>query len=175
MKTNSSSGFCFPVNSNDNSCTCGLDRRAFLQRCLAFAGGCACCLPAGSLLAREPVTPITTLVSPGCRRSKVKVAKLYLGVPNAHWPTPKMDLEGEHKRYETWFGQRQKEFADVDFFVDQLVTKKEEFSPLKDRLQDADGILLIHLSMGMGGVIREVLTVKRPTVLFAAPYSGRVR
>jgi hypothetical protein len=172
MKANSSSGFCFSKSSNNKSNTCGLDRRVFLQRCLAFAGGCACCIAPGALWARESAKSVTTLVSPGCRRSKVKVAKLYLGVPNAHWPTPKMDLEGEKQRYEAWFGQRQKEFADVDFYVNQLVTKKEEFSPLKEKLQEADGILLIHLSMGMGGVIREVLTVKRPTMLFAAPYSG---
>ena len=37
----------------------------------------------------------TTLISPGCRRSKVKVAKLYLGKPKAHWPTPEMDVEAE--------------------------------------------------------------------------------
>ena len=150
----------------------GLARRAFLQRSLTFAGGCALCLHAGGAFALASPAATTTLVSPGCRRSKVKVAKVYLGVPKAHWPTPTMELEAERRRYEAVFGQMRREFADVDFFVNTLVTKKEELGELPARLREADGVLLIHLSMGMGEVIRELLTVKRPTVLFAAPYSG---
>ena len=150
----------------------GLDRRTFLQHSLALAGGCACCLHAGSVFARQSTPSPTTLISPGCRRSKVKVAKLYLGVPKGPWPTPTMDLEGEHQRYETTFARSMKDFADVDFFVNKLVTTKEDLSAVQDQLRQADGILLIHLSMGIGGIVREVLTAKRPTVLFAAPYSG---
>jgi hypothetical protein len=151
----------------------GLNRRTFLQRSLVLTGGCAFCLHAGNLFAvPSTTTTTTTLISPGCRRSKVKVAKLYLGVPKAHWPTPNMDLEDEMKRYEITFGEMKKDFADVDFFVNQLVSKKEELADIKEKLQEADGILLIHLSMGVSGSIREILTAKRPTVLFAAPYSG---
>lgn len=150
-----------------------MNRRTFLQRSLVLTGGCAFCLQAGNLLAVPSTsTTTTTLISPGCRRSKVKVAKLYLGVPKAHWPTPNMDLEGEMKRYEAAFGQMKKEFADVDFVVNQLVTKKADLTDIQCGLQEADGVLLIHLSMGVGGLIREILTARRPTVLFAAPYSG---
>ena len=171
MKTNPLPFCPCDTDSRYESPAIGMDRRAFLQRSLTFAGGCAVCLHAGRVFAQvSPAT--TTLISPGCRRSKVKVAKLYLGVPNAHWPTPKMDLEAEMKRYEAAFAQMQKDFADVDFFVNKLVTKKEDLSDVQAKLPEADGVLLIHLSMGMAGVIREVLTVKRPTVLFAAPYSG---
>ncbi len=150
----------------------GLDRRAFLQRSLAFAGGCAFCLHGAGVFASPSTAPITTLVSPGSRRSKVKVAKLYLGVPKAHWPTPTMDLEQERQRYEAAFGKMSKDFADVDFTVNTLVTRKEDLGAVQARLPAADGVLLIHLSMGMGEAIREVLAAKRPTVLFAAPYSG---
>ncbi len=160
------------TNVHDRVLVRGLDRRAFLQRSLILAGGCACCLRAGTLFARQSAPPVTTLISPGCRRSKVKVAKLYLGVPKAHWPTPKMDLEDEMQRYEAAFGQMKKDFADVDFFVNQIVSKKEDLSAVREKLQEADGILLIHLSMGVHAVIREVLAAKRPTLLFAAPYSG---
>jgi len=159
------------TNVHDRVLVRGLDRRAFFQRSLILAGGCACCLRAGTLFARQSAPPVTTLISPGCRRSKVKVAKLYLGVPKAHWPTPKMDLEGEMQRYEAAFGQMKKDFADVDFFVNQIVSKKEDLSGVMEKLQEADGVLLIHLSMGVRAVIREVLAAKRPTLLFAAPYS----
>jgi hypothetical protein len=149
-----------------------LDRRSFLRHSLAAAGGCAFCLPADNLLALQASPNTAALISPGCRRSKVRVAKLYLGVPRALWPTPKMDLDAEMRRYEAFFRQAQKDFADVEFCTNQLVTKKDDLVALQGKLQDADGILLIHLSMGMGAVVREVLAVKKPTVLFAAPYSG---
>jgi L-arabinose isomerase len=35
-----------------------------------------------------------------------------------------------------------------------------------------DGILVIHLSMGITEMLKEVIACQRPTMLFAAPYSG---
>jgi hypothetical protein len=173
MNKDASSLLSFSTDTQHQAVAHGLDRRRFLQRSLVAAGGCAFCMHAGNLLALPSTrTTTTNLISPGCRRSKVKVAKLYLGVPKAHWPTPNMDLEGEMQRYEAAFGQMKKDLADVDFFVNQVVSKKEDLADIKGKLQEADGVLLIHLSMGVGGIIREILTLKRPTVLFAAPYSG---
>jgi hypothetical protein len=149
-----------------------LDRRSFLRQSLALAGGCACCLHAGNLLALPTSSGLTTLISPGCRRSKVKIAKIYLGTPKAHWPTPKMDLETERNRYEAEFTRMDKEFADVEFVTNQLVTKKEELAGLPARVQAAEGVLIIHLSIGVGGVLQEILALKKPTMIFAAPYSG---
>ena len=112
------------------------------------------------------------LVSPGCRTSKVKVAKVYLGRPKAHWPMPAMDLQEEMARYEAEFARMGNDFADVEFVTNDLVTKPEEAAALKDRLQSADGVLAIHLSMGIMGILPHVLAAGKPTVLFAAPYSG---
>jgi L-arabinose isomerase len=153
-------------------CAGRLDRRSFLRQSLAVAGGCACCLNAGSLFAVPTSTGLTTLISPGCRRSKVKVAKIYLGTPKAHWPTPNMDIEAERNRYEAEFVRMSKEFCDVEFVTNQLVTKPEEFTALRDKIAAADGLLVIHLSMHVGGVLKEILAAKKPTMLFAAPYSG---
>jgi hypothetical protein len=149
-----------------------LDRRSFLRQSLALAGGCAWCLHAGNLFALPNSSGLTTLVSPGCRRSKVKVAKIYLGTPKAHWPTPQMDIEAERGRYEAEFARLGKEFADVDFVTNQLVTKNEDLAGLRDKLQAADGVLVIHLSMHVGAVLKEILAVNKPTMVFAAPYSG---
>jgi L-arabinose isomerase len=129
-------------------------------------------LSAGSLFALPTSSGLTTLVSPGCRRSKVKVAKIYLGTPRAHWPTPNMDIEAERNRYEAEFARMSKEFADVEFVTNQLVTKPEELIALREKIEAADGILVIHLSMHVGGVVKEILAAKKPTMLFAAPYSG---
>lgn len=64
------------------------------------------------------------------------------------------------------------EFADIDFVVNELVTSPEQVAQFSDKIKGADGILLIHLSMGIGNTIREILKFQRPTMLFAAPYSG---
>ncbi len=170
MKT--AQGFSPHTIPQHNSLAAGLNRRAFVRQSLALAGGCACCLGAGSLFAVPTASGVTTLVSPGCRRSKVKVAKIYLGTPKAHWPTPNMDLAAERSRYEAEFARMGKEFTDVEFVTDQLVTKPEELAGLRNKLEAADGVLAIHLSMHVGGVLKELLASKKPTMLFAAPYSG---
>jgi hypothetical protein len=56
--------------------------------------------------------------------------------------------------------------------TNHLVTKKEEVAGSLNQLKAADGVLAIHLSMGVSAVLKEVLAVKKPTMLFAAPYSG---
>jgi hypothetical protein len=112
------------------------------------------------------------LISPGCRKSKVKVARLYLGVPKAHYPNPALDLNAERRAYAARFARLSAELSDVDFFVDELVGQPEELAPLKNRLQQADGILAVHLTLHTLPVMKELLKVGRPTMLFSAPYSG---
>jgi hypothetical protein len=146
-----------------------MKRRQFLQVTMA---GSALCLGAGPLLGATSASGTTALVSPGCRRSKVRVARLYLGIPKALWPTPKLDINAERQIYETEFAKRPKDFADVDFAVSEMVTSAEQAKSVRDRLADVDGILAIHLSMGIPPILREVLAAGKPTVLYAAPYSG---
>jgi L-fucose isomerase-like protein len=138
---------------------------------MALAAGGACWLQTGGLLAAARSASNGLIISPGCRKSKVKVAKLYLGIPNAHWPTPKMDLEGEVKRYEGLLAKMHG-FSDVEFVTNQTLTKKEDVNAVREKLQTADGVLLIHLSMGVTETVREIVSLGKPTVLFAAPYSG---
>jgi L-fucose isomerase-like protein len=97
---------------------------------------------------------------------------MYLGKPGAHWPTPGLDLKAERRDYEASFAGIPGAFADVDFIVDTLVSDPREVEGLKDQIQSADGVLLIHLSMGVREIIEAILACGRPTALFAAPYSG---
>ena len=143
-----------------------LKRRDFLK---ATAAGCALCLGAPHVLAAGAPS---TLVSPGCRRSKVRVGKVYMGIPGALWPTPSMDIKAEMQRYEGEFARMKDQLYDVDFVVNELVTSPNEARNLKGKLKDVDGILAIHLSMGISDALGEILGVGKPTVLFAAPYSG---
>jgi len=146
-----------------------LKRRDFLR---SAAAGCALCIGLPRILTSGAYASTTRLVSPGCRRSKVRVGKVYMGRPNAHWPTPKMDLNAEVRRYEGEFRRMSEDLADVDFVVSELVTSPDEVRALKGKLADVDGILAIHLSMGITDALRELLAVGKPTMLFAAPYSG---
>jgi L-fucose isomerase-like protein len=66
----------------------------------------------------------------------------------------------------------QREFADVDFVVNNIISTKEQLAGIQEVLKNVDGILAIHLSMGVSDLLRGILELKQPTVLFAAPYSG---
>jgi len=145
-----------------------MERRQFLGTMMA---GSAILMGAGSMTGAQAQAGIS-IISPGCRTSKVKIAKLYLGIPKALWPTPVMDLAEERKRYEAEFDKRAKDFADCEFTVNELLTKPEEFAALKDRLADVDGVLAIHLSMGVSGILTNILAAGKPVMLIAAPYSG---
>jgi hypothetical protein len=146
-----------------------VQRREFIQAALA-AGGLALVGP--RLFAAESSFKAPKLISPGCRRSKVRVAKVYMGPNKGLWPTPKLDLKDEMQKYEGEFARINKDLTDVDFVCSELVTSPEQVKGLKDKLADVDGILLIHLSMGASGILNEILTAGKPTMLFAFPYSG---
>jgi hypothetical protein len=148
--------------------TISLVRRDFLK---VGAGACALCLAGGGILGGSAVAA-PMLISPGCRKSKVKIAKIYLGIPNAPWPTPKMDIQTEKQRYEDEFAGMGAEFADVDFTVNELVTTQEQAEAIKGKLDGVDGVLAIHLSMGVQGMLQPILSAGKPTCLFVAPYSG---
>jgi len=130
-----------------------IERRDFLK--LAAAGSAIC-------LGASPFCPSraaagSPIVSPGCRKSKVKVARIYLGKPKAHWPKPTLELKEEAARYDSEFARLGKAFADVEFVPTALVTTVEEARALREALQGVDGVLAIHLSMG----IMDLLPIER--------------
>lgn len=149
----------------------GLKRREFIQ--LAAAGSAMCA--AGPKL--WPFTAAgqgagSRLVSPGCRGTKVKVARLFVAIPRGNWPKPTLDLQQEIAFYKAEFARMKDEFADIDFAVDELVTSPAHVSALRDRLAKVDGILAIHLNIDVGDIFSEILAAARPTIIFARPYSG---
>lgn len=145
-----------------------VNRREFLQ---ITAGGVACWAGAG-FFASGARAAGSQLISPGCRRSKVQVARIYMGTAGGLWPKPKLSFQDEIRVYEAQFAQFGAEMADVDFVVDEIVTSADAVNRIKPRLQNVDGILVIHLSMGTGAILNEILSAGKPTALFALPYSG---
>ena len=147
----------------------GLKRREFLQ----IAGtGSAICLAAPGMLAFGAASAGTKLISAGCRRSKVKVARIYMGNSKGLWPKPNLDFQQEIKSYETEFGKLKEEFSDVEFVVDELVTRPERIGELSSRLENVDGILVVHLTLEVMPILKEILSLDKPTMVFAVPYSG---
>jgi len=144
-------------------------RREFLQMTLAGSAFCLCGL---SNLAFISGSTGPKLVSPGCRRTKVKVAKIYMGTSSGLWPKPDLDFKKEIQVYESEFDKLKDELYDVDFVVSELVTSPEEVITIKDRLKDVDGILAIHFTIGIMPILNEILSEGVPTMVFAVPYSG---
>ncbi|MFC2156302.1 twin-arginine translocation signal domain-containing protein [Acidobacteriota bacterium] len=146
-----------------------INRREFIK--LSAAGGAVCLAGPGMFIPGSGFSSDRP-ISPGCRKSKVKVAKIYLGQPQPHWPTPSLDLEKEVRFYESQFAKMKKDFSDVDFVVDQLVSSSEQIEQLKGKIQSADGILAIHLTIWTGGLMDSLQSFEKPTLFFSAPYSG---
>ncbi|MCL5281002.1 MAG: hypothetical protein M1376_13975 [Planctomycetes bacterium] len=144
-------------------------RREILR--LAAAGSLAC-LARPTIPALWAQTPPHGLVSPGARRSRVKVAKIYLGVPGSHYPNPDLDLKKEVQFYEAEFAKLKDELTDVEFVVQEMVSSVDQLNKWKNNLKDVDGILAIHLSLWTMPVLEEILRLGRPTMIFSAPYSG---
>ena len=112
------------------------------------------------------------IISPGCRTSKVRVARLYMGNPEGLWPKPALNFKEEMKFYRDRFQELKAELDDVEFVVDELVTSPSQVIALKDRLQSVDGILVIHLSLNVSPILEEILAADQPTMIFAVPFSG---
>lgn len=146
-----------------------MNRRQFMQR---GAAGSALCLGYPGILALGASSRGSRLVSPGCRRTKVKVARIYMGTSHGLWPKPDLNFRDEIGRYEAEFAKLKDQLYDVDFVVDELVTSVEKVRELKGRLKDLDGILAIHFNIGVRPILNEILSVGQPTVVFAVPYSG---
>jgi len=149
-----------------------IDRREFLK--LSVAGGALCLAGPGSLTGGMITKSQASrkIISPGCRGSKVKIAKIYMGLPAPHWPKPTLNLDKEIEFYEIQFAKFKHRLEDVDFVVNRLVSSPDQVEKLKDNLKNVDGILVIHLTIGIGRILDAILEVNTPKVVFAAPYSG---
>ncbi|MCE5252124.1 hypothetical protein LLG96_18135 [bacterium] len=105
-------------------------------------------------------------------KSSVRVCKLYCANPSGLWPKPKLDLQKEMIAYETEFAQLHDELADIDFIESRLITSPDQIAAMSKKLSDADGILVIHLQLGIMPILQEILKAGKPTIVFAVPYSG---
>ena len=146
-----------------------IGRREFLELSIA---GSALCFGGSYASASSTGQESSKLVSPGCRGTKVKVARIYMGNPKGLWPKPELNFKEEIRFYESEFAKLKDELSDVEFVVDELVTSPEQVDKLAGRLKKVDGILVIHLTLEIGPILDRILNIGRPTTVFAVPYSG---
>jgi hypothetical protein len=146
--------------------TTATSRRCFLKSAAAgvFASGTFLSLA-------ERLTAVTAVpsLSP---KNKVRVGKVYLGHARPGWPMAKVDVNADMKRFEDNLAKLDHGLADVEFVEGGLITTDQQLAEAKTKFKDVDGILAIHLTMGIGAQLQSLLDLNIPTVLFALPYSG---
>ncbi len=76
------------------------------------------------------------------------------------------------RSYQPLFDQLKDELADVEFPLDRLITSPQEAESIREELKKMDGVLVIHLSIGVHAILTKILEAGRPTMVFAIPYSG---
>ena len=146
--------------------TMDISRRCFLKTTAAGV------LSTSTLFTWAEQLPTVTPLSALAPKSKVRVGKIYLGNPHPGWPMSAVDLDAEIKRFETELARLGPALADVEFVEAGLVRDDPQLAAAKQKFQDVDGILALHLSMGVTHQLESLFELNRPIVLFSLPYTG---
>jgi L-fucose isomerase-like protein len=104
-------------------------------------------------------------------KTKVRVGKIYMGHPRPGWPTNTVDLDAEMQRFEKEMAKLPG-LADVEFVDGGLVGNAQQLAVAKEKFKDVSGILVLHLTMGIGGLVQSLMELNIPVMIFALPYSG---
>lgn len=103
---------------------------------------------------------------------QVRIHKIYVGKKGAAWPKPAFDPAAEVPKFEKVLADVEKQLGDVKFVGGDLVSTPAQADALGGKLKDADGILLIQLTLGVLPAMQRIVEVGRPTVVFSQPFSG---
>lgn len=142
----------------------GISRRCFLQ---TTAAGLA---SSGALLALAQRLAAAAAPELG-HKTKIRVGLVYAGHPHPGWPMPRVDLEAEVKRYEAELA-KMPGLADVEWVRGGLVSNGQQLAAAREKVKDTSGILVIHLTMGIGGIVEGLMATGLPVMIYAQPYSG---
>jgi hypothetical protein len=143
-----------------------ISRRCFLKSTAAGV------VSAGALAAlAERLSAATAPLALG-PKSKVRIGKLYLGHEHPGWPMAKVDVNADMKSFEANLAKLGAGLADVEFVEGGLIANEQQLAAAKDKFRSVDGILVIHLTMGIGSQLESLFELGKPVVLFALPYSG---
>ncbi len=141
-------------------------RRCFLK---SSAAGVLACGALGGLA--ERLTAATASPELGLT-SKVRIGKIYLGHEHPGWPSHTVDVPAEMKRYEGELAKLAPRMADIEFVNAGLVQGEAALAKAKEQFKNVDGILVMHLTMGIGAQLQRLMELGIPVALFSLPYTG---
>jgi hypothetical protein len=131
----------------------------------ALVAGCAVAQRAGQATA-EAGAPPRPLMPP------VKIHRVYVGMRGQAWPKPEIDLKAEVARFEKHLAGVEGRLGDVKFVGGELVQNPQEAAAAVAASAEADAVLLVHLTLGTGGMLKQIIDAGLPTAIFAQPFSG---
>lgn len=146
--------------------TTGISRRCFVKT--AAAGVVSCGALAGLA---ERLMATTAQSKPGLT-SKVRIGKIYVGREHPGWPSSTVDVPAEMKRCEAELAKLGPRMSDVEFVNAGLVQDDPALAKAKAQFKGVDGILVMHLTMGIGAQLASLMELGIPVVLFSLPYTG---
>jgi L-fucose isomerase-like protein len=126
----------------------------------------------GALLTIAERLSAETMLTDLLPKTKIRIGRVYLGRARPGWPLPQLDLDGEIHRFESNFKQLGAELGDIEFVEGGLISDDKQLAEAKAKLGDVTGILAIHLSLGTGSLLKGLLELNQPVMLFSMPYSG---
>jgi len=145
----------------------GCNRRQFLES--AALGGM---LAAGSALVAAGEPDRLAKPAPAAPQGPVTIHKLYVGFAGTAWPKPEFDVKAEVARFEAALALAEKKLGNVRLVGGEIVQTPAQAAAAVARVKQADGVLLVHLSLGTGHLMQQIVEAGRPTVIFSQPFSG---
>jgi len=141
----------------------GISRRSFLE---GTAAGAA----AMSTLTTWPIFAADAQPTP--TPPKLRLGKVYFGYEHPSWPKDTVDVDAERRRVEGELARIQPQLPDVEWIDCGVVDNEDKFAQAKEKLQGADGILFLQLTMGARKTINSLLELGLPLVWFSEPFCG---
>ena len=143
----------------------GISRRTFLE---GAAVGAASLGALGALADRVAASTATS------GQAKVRIGKVYFGKRHPQWPKDTVDVEAERNRVDKELARLQPAMQDVEWIDCGLIgdDMEADIARAMKKLEGADGILLLQLTMGFHNVLHNLLKTKLPLVWFAEPFCG---
>jgi L-fucose isomerase-like protein len=146
-----------------------ITRRTFLEVAAVGAAGVAALGAAGCAAQQTRSGPWAPV---DAARPKVRIAKVYAGHAGPGWPMARVDVQAEHRRVEAELARVLPTMPDIEFIDAGLVTADAQIPAVKEKCRAADGVLVMQLTMGVGGLLNALLELDVPVILFAEPYCG---
>ncbi|MCU0784600.1 MAG: hypothetical protein MUF81_11280 [Verrucomicrobia bacterium] len=143
-----------------------ISRRCFLKSTAAGVVTCSALAGLAERLAAATPAPQLGLTS------KVRVGKIYLGHEHPGWPTSTVNLSAEMKRYESELAKLAPQLGDVEFVDAGLVGDAPQLAKAREQFKNVDGILVMHLTMGISPQLQSLMELGIPIVVFSLPYTG---